>query len=71
MINLHREGHTLIVTTHDVEKVIAHIDRMAITYNGELKAVGPPKELLSKLHQFGIRPPCYILLGKEKISWLE
>ena len=71
MINLHREGHTLIVTTHDAEKVIAHIDRMAITYNGELKAVGPPKELLSKLHQFGIRPPCYILLGKEKISWLE
>ncbi len=71
MINLHREGHTLIVTTHDVEKVISHVDRIAIIYNGELKAVGPPEELVPKLHQFGIRPPCYALLGREKISWLE
>ncbi len=71
LIYLHREGHTIIVTTHDVEKVIAHIDRIAIIYNGELKAVGPPEELLTKLSPFGIRPPCYALLGKEKISWLE
>ncbi len=71
LVHLHREGHTLIMATHDVEKVIAHIDRMAIIYNGELKAVGPPEELMSKLPQFGIRPPCYALLGKERISWLE
>jgi cobalt transport protein ATP-binding subunit len=71
MVHLHREGHTLIVTTHDVEKVIAHVDRIAIIHNGELKVVGPPEELLTKLTEFGIRPPCYALLGKEKISWLE
>lgn len=71
MVRLHREGHTLIVTTHDVEKVIAHVDRIAIIHNGELKDVGIPEELLIKLPQFGIRPPCYILLGKEKVSWLE
>jgi len=71
MVNLHREGHTLIVTTHDVEKVIAHVDRIAIIYNGELKAAGPPEELMMKLPQFGIRLPCYALLGKEKVSWLE
>jgi cobalt transport protein ATP-binding subunit len=71
MVHLHREGHTLIVTTHDVEKVIAHVDRIAIIHNGELKVVGPPEELLTKLTEFGIRPPCYAFLGKEKISWLE
>jgi cobalt transport protein ATP-binding subunit len=71
MVNLHREGHTLIVTTHDVEKVIAHVNRIAIIYNGELKAAGPPEELMTKLPQFGIRPPCYALLGKEKVSWFE
>jgi ABC-type multidrug transport system ATPase subunit len=71
MVNLHREGHTLIVTTHDVEKVIAHVDRIAIIHNGELKEAGPPEELLSRLQEFGIRPPCYALLGKEKVSWLE
>jgi cobalt transport protein ATP-binding subunit len=71
MIHLHQEGHTLVVTTHDVEKVIAHVDRTAIIYDGELKMAGPPEELMMKLSQFGIRPPCYALLGKEKVSWLS
>jgi biotin transport system ATP-binding protein len=71
MINLHREGHTLVVATHDVEKVVAHVDRIAVIHDGELKIAGPPEELMMKLSQFGVRPPCYILLGGEKISWLE
>jgi len=71
MVNLHREGHTILVTTHDVEKVVAHVDRIAIVHDGELKVAGPPEELLTKLPEFGIRPPCYTLLGREKISWLE
>ncbi len=71
MVQLHRKGHTILVTTHDVEKVIAHVDRIAIIHNGELKMAGPPEELMLKLSQFGIRPPCYTLLGREKISWLE
>jgi biotin transport system ATP-binding protein len=71
MINLHREGHTLVVATHDVEKVVAHVDRIAVIHDGELKVAGPPEELMMKLPQFGVRPPCYILLGGEKISWLE
>jgi biotin transport system ATP-binding protein len=71
MIRLHHKGHTLVVTTHDVEKVIAHVDRIAIMHDGELKAAGPPEELMMKLQEFGIRPPCYALLGREKISWLN
>jgi len=71
MTRLHQEGHTLIVTTHDIEKVIAHIDRIAIIQKGEIKASGPPDRLLKELPRFGVRPPCYVLLGGEKISWLE
>jgi biotin transport system ATP-binding protein len=71
MIQLHQEGHTLIVTTHDVEKVIAHIDRMAIIQKGEIKALGLPEHLVKALPRYGVRPPCYVLLGGEKISWLE
>ncbi len=71
MVTLHREGHTLVVTTHDVEKVIAHVDRIAIVYNGELRLAGLPEDLMMKLPEFGIRPPCYALLGREKVSWLN
>src|SRR5512137_2085847 len=53
MVNLHREGHTLVVTTHDVEKVVAHVDRVAIIHNGELKMAGPPEELMTRLPEFG------------------
>ena len=71
MIRLHRDGHTLVLTTHDVEKVIAHVDRVAILQRGQLKAAAPPDELVARLSEFGVRPPCYALLGKERISWLN
>jgi cobalt transport protein ATP-binding subunit len=71
MIHLHQDGHTLVVTTHDVEKVIAHVNQIAILHDGELKMAGPPEELIMKLSPFGIRPPCYALPGKGKVSWLS
>jgi biotin transport system ATP-binding protein len=71
MVQFHREGHTLVVATHDVEKVISHVNRIAIIHDGKLKGAGLPEELISELPRFGIRPPCYALLGKEKISWLS
>ena len=46
MVHLNHEGHTLVVTTHDVEKVIAHVSRMAILHEGELRELGPPEELV-------------------------
>ena len=71
MVDLHSQGHTLVVSTHDVDKVIAHVDRIAILHSGELKAAGPPDTLISELPHFGVRPPCYALTGKEKTSWLN
>jgi cobalt transport protein ATP-binding subunit len=71
LVLLHREGHTLLVTTHDVEKVIAHVDRIAVIHDGKLKAEGPPEELVMRLSRFGIRPPCYAIFGKERLSWLS
>jgi cobalt transport protein ATP-binding subunit len=70
MVRLHGQGHTLVVTTHDVEKVIAHVDRMAIIHGGEVKLTGCPEELVARLPDFGVRPPCYAILGREKVSWL-
>ncbi len=71
MIQWHREGHTLIVTTHDVEKVSAHVDRIAVLQDGEIKVTGNPEDVFKELPRFGVRPPCYVLVGGEKLSWLE
>ena len=71
MVQLHREGHTLILTTHDVEKVGPLADRMAVLVDGEIKLSGKPEDLFPALPDFGVRPPCYFLLGGKKLSWLE
>ena len=70
ILQLHRSGHTIIVATHDVEKVIVHADRMAVISKGELKALAPPQSILSELPRYNIRPPCHSLLGERPISWL-
>jgi len=71
MVRLHHEGRTLVVTTHDVEKVIAHVNRIVVIQGGELKADGPPEALVAELARFDVRPPCSTRLGQERISWLN
>lgn len=70
IVSFHQKGHTVIVTTHDVEKVIAHVDRVAILYEGELKALGSPEVTVGELEKYRIRPPCSSLLGGKPLSWL-
>jgi biotin transport system ATP-binding protein len=70
ILQLHQNGHTIVVATHDVEKVIIHADRMAVISKGELKALAPPQTIIPELAQYNIRPPCYSLLGERPISWL-
>jgi len=65
-VRLHREGHTLAVTTHDVEKVIAHVSRMAILHGGELRELGPPGDLIPKLEHLGVLSPLLFDLGKRE-----
>ena len=70
LLELHGQGHTIVVTTHDLEKVIAHADRLAILQEGRLQIVDAPEVIVPELTKLGIRPPCYALLGAEMISWL-
>lgn len=71
MVDLHRQGHTLVLTTHDVEKVIGHVDRLAVIDQGELKLIGSPDAVVPHLSRFGVRPPCSALASHGKISWLN
>jgi len=71
MIRRHQEGRTLILTTHEVEKVSPHVDRIVVMQQGAIKASGRPEELFPLLSRFGVRPPCYALLEKEPLLWLE
>ncbi len=71
IISLHQAGHTILVAAHDLEKVIAHTDRLVIMNAGKVVKDGLPGQLLGELEAFGIRQPCAYRLGAEVQSWLN
>lgn len=71
VVALHRTGHTIIVTAHDLEKILAHADRLVIMKDGKIVRDGEPLELVKEAEAFGVREPCASRLGLEIDSWLS
>jgi len=71
IISLHQTGHTILVAAHDLEKVMAHTDRLVIMNYGKVVKDGSPDQLIGELEAFGIRQPCAYRLGGEVQSWLN
>ncbi|MBN2655816.1 MAG: ABC transporter ATP-binding protein [Spirochaetales bacterium] len=69
LVYLHGKGHTLIVITHDLGKVLAHGTRLIIMGNGRIIEEGEPEELLSSLEKRGIRRPPG--LKAAEMTWLK
>ena len=70
LLRLRAEGRTLVLSTHDVEKVIAHVDRIVVLANGRIRKEGKPQTVARKLEPYGVRPPCHVLTGGRELSWL-
>lgn len=69
--SLHRHGHTIILVTHELEKVLAHAGRLIILEKGRVVQDGTPTELIDKVESYGIKRP-YGKNGKvETMTWLN
>jgi biotin transport system ATP-binding protein len=71
IVKLHGAGHTIIITTHDLEKIIAHTDRLIVMEKGSVVRDGVPEEIIEGIRQFGIRPPCSVQLGRGIQPWVS
>jgi biotin transport system ATP-binding protein len=71
MIRQHRAGCTIIVTTHDLDKVLAHADRLVFLRDGRIEDDGPPPALVARAESCGVRSPRAAYLGVEALSWLS
>jgi biotin transport system ATP-binding protein len=71
ILDLHQSGHTIVVATHDLEKIIAHTDRLVLMQNGRIVRDGSPQEVSSYLEECGVRKPCAYRMGMEAESWLN
>ena len=68
LLSLIEDKRTVIVITHDLEKILAHGERLIIIDNGRVTADGKPEDLLEKLTKYGIRRPSEKKL--EDMTWL-
>jgi biotin transport system ATP-binding protein len=71
ILELHQTGHTIIITTHDLEKVVAHAQRLVVMANGRVVKDGKPAEILDGIERYGIRPPCSVQLGRGIRPWVN
>jgi len=71
IVELHKMGRTIVLTTHDLEKVIAHAGRLIIMKNGRIAREGAPELILPDAEIFGIKEPYFSRMGLGMISWLN
>ena len=71
ILDLHKNGHTIIITTHDLEKVVAHAQRLVVMAKGRVVKDGIPTEVIGGIERYGIRPPCSVQLGRGIRPWVS
>ncbi|NLW09643.1 MAG: ATP-binding cassette domain-containing protein [Firmicutes bacterium] len=71
ILRLHKNGHTILLITHELEKVLAHAGRLVIMHGGRLVEDGKPETVISRVENYGLRMP---LREGEKVgslTWLK
>lgn len=71
ILALHQAGHTILLITHELEKVVAQADRLIIMHNGRIVKDGSPGEIIPEVEKYGVREPCSCRLGQGITSWLS
>ena len=57
LLSLNAAGSTILVITHDLEKLLAHAERLVLMREGGIHADGHPFNLLDSLETIGVRRP--------------
>lgn len=68
LIKLKKRGETVVVITHDLEKVLKYSNRVIIMSEGEVVNEGTPENLINDFEKWGIRRP--VQKSVKDMSWL-
>lgn len=69
MVRLKRAGQTLVVTTHDLDKILPYADRLIVISGGCIVRDGAPSVIAGEVEAFGVRPPYESRPAVEAASW--
>jgi biotin transport system ATP-binding protein len=71
MVRLQETGKTILITTHDLEKIFHHADRLIIMKDGRIVRDGIPDQIIKDVEEFGVREPFASRHGLVVGSWLD
>ncbi|MBU0927239.1 MAG: energy-coupling factor ABC transporter ATP-binding protein [Spirochaetes bacterium] len=71
LLRLNAAGVGVLVVTHDLEKCLAHADRLVVLGSGRVVREGSPASLWEELPALGLRRPPGGLDRLAEMSWLE
>ncbi len=70
IVSLHKDGHTIVLVTHELEKVLAHATRLIIMEKGQIVKDDKPDRLIGEVESYGIKQPYGNNRGVESMTWL-
>jgi biotin transport system ATP-binding protein len=71
ILHLHEAGHTILLITHELEKVLAHADRLVIMDQGKLVEDGEPETVVYRVERYGLRMPLREGERVSSLTWLK
>jgi biotin transport system ATP-binding protein len=71
ILSVYARGHTLIIITHDVEKILAHADRVIVLDEGQLVLDTVPLKAVESIEKYGVRCPARTPEEIASMSWIE
>ncbi|MCL2479234.1 MAG: energy-coupling factor ABC transporter ATP-binding protein [Treponema sp.] len=72
IVDLKKNQKTVIILTHELEKVLALADRLVILARGKIRDNGKPEDVLDRLEPaWGVRDPRRVYRNAGECTWLE
>ncbi len=73
LITLHELGTTILVATHEIEKILAHTDSLLLIDEGRIGAQGKPEQVIEVVEDYGIRRPSILgnPIAVKELTWLR
>jgi len=70
LLHLKDKGIGIVLITHELEKALAHADRLVILEKGRIVEDGPTQAIAPKAGQYGLHPLDFSRTPLETCTWL-
>ncbi|MDL2321323.1 energy-coupling factor ABC transporter ATP-binding protein [Desulfosarcina sp. OttesenSCG-928-B08] len=69
ILALHQNGRTLVIATHELEKIIQYAGRLVVMEKGRVVRDGAPQDMAGNLEPYGICSPCFLHTDCRRSPW--